>query len=63
MLTYAVCRRMPTYAGVAANCHEGVLLLKAAAERGRWSVLLRDALEAYMRGDMGAAIRSYQVQP
>ena len=46
--------------GVAGNCREGTLLLKQAAERGRWGILLRDGLEAYLRKDIAAAIRSYK---
>ena len=45
--------------GAAPDCPGGVGLLKDAAERGRWGILLRDGLEAYMHGDVRAAIRSY----
>ena len=46
--------------GTPPDCQQGTLLLKEAAERGRWGILLRDGLEAYMRGDIRAAIHSYR---
>mmetsp|Transcript_38732 Transcript_38732/g.60403 ORF Transcript_38732/g.60403 Transcript_38732/m.60403 type:complete len:1056 (-) Transcript_38732:48-3215(-) len=46
--------------GVEASCTQGVKYLKAAAERGRWGLLLRDGLEAYLREDIQMALQHYE---
>eukprot|EP00960_Hanusia_phi_P044125 756481-Hanusia_phi.AAC.8 len=46
--------------GTPVSCVQGARLLKDAAERGKWGVLLRDGLQAYMKGDLDASLASYE---
>mmetsp|Transcript_31040 Transcript_31040/g.99580 ORF Transcript_31040/g.99580 Transcript_31040/m.99580 type:complete len:270 (-) Transcript_31040:177-986(-) len=46
--------------GTVSSCLRGTLLFKDASERGKWGVLLRDGLQAYMRGDIDSSLASYE---